>query len=133
MKMNYIKIAIVLFLINILWMLRKLFKIKSYGLGILSSKINEDFIFKFRNINYIFHPKAARSYCFTIIGVPNEPETFILLDKLLTLTKDVRFIDIGASIGEFVFPIASYKNVTTVYAFEPHPDSYDALKKRAII
>ena len=44
-------------------------------------------------------------------------------------TAITRQVDIGASIGEFVFSASNYSNVQNIYAFEPRPDCASVLRK----
>jgi FkbM family methyltransferase len=43
----------------------------------------------------------------------------------------MNFIDVGASVGEFVMSVCRYQNVQQVFAFEPRPDCAYVLKKNA--
>lgn len=44
--------------------------------------------------------------------------------------KNIVVLDIGASVGRFATAMAKFKNVSTVYAFEPLPDIYEKLAKQ---
>ena len=53
------------------------------------------------------------------------------MDKVLQKLPIANFIDVGASVGEFVFGVSRYKNVQHIYAFEPRPDCAEVLRKNA--
>jgi FkbM family methyltransferase len=95
--------------------------------------LNLNFHFFFKDCEFKFVPIAGRSYGLLPAGLPNEPETHIFLNSILSIfrQKPVIFVDIGASIGEFVITMANDKRVAKVYAFEPHPKSFMALSASA--
>ena len=97
-----------------------------------SDYINFEFPFLFKDCEFKFVPIAGRSYGLLPAGLPNEPETHTFLNSILSVsTKPVIFVDVGASIGEFVITMANDKRVAKVYAFEPHPKSFMALSASA--
>src|SRR3990167_631022 len=102
--------------------------IYAYGLGFIASKIKFDFHFVFRNSQFLFSSAAARSYCLLPASIPNEPETHLFIDKIIGNKNNVMFIDVGASIGEFVIPCANDHRISKVIAFEPHPVTSLALQ-----
>jgi len=47
------------------------------------------------------------------------------------LKEPIVFVDVGASIGEFAITMANDQRVEKVYAFEPHPKTFQALSASA--
>jgi hypothetical protein len=83
------------------------FKIKAHGIGLVSDFIDIDFKFKFKNSIFIFLPSACRSYGLLPAGIANEMETHLFLASVLDFSiHPVVFVDVGASIGEFVITMA---------------------------
>ncbi len=113
------------------WFFRKTFGTKAYGIGWAASKVRCAFDFSFRGVPFQFLPSAARSYCLLPAGIPNEPETHQFLERVLTGRSHVLFVDVGASIGEFAIPMAHDPRVSKVLAFEPHPETCQALRASA--
>jgi len=69
------------------------------------------------------------SYDLLFIGKSNEPETHEFFKDIVPNLDLVNFIDVGASIGEMVFGISTYKNVNRIFAFEPREECVKALNK----
>ena len=69
------------------------------------------------------------SYDYLLIGKSNEPETHLFSNRVLPKLNTVNFVDVGASIGEFVFSVSNYSNVQNIYPFEPRPDCASVLRK----
>jgi FkbM family methyltransferase len=69
-----------------------------------------------------------------IIGQWNEPETHTFLRYVLAgIDGEVNFVNVGASIGEFVIDMAACKKISSVTAFEPQPESADAIRRSCVI
>lgn len=117
--------------LKIIWFLRRSFGIKAYGLGWVASKIRFPFLFKFEGVPFQFVPSASRSYCLLPAGIPNEPETHKFLQRILDERSNVMFVDVGASIGEFVITMSHNSHVSKILAFEPHIQSSNALLESA--
>lgn len=115
------------------WFFRKTFGIKAYGIGWAASRVRCAFDFSFQGVPFRFIPSAARSYCLLPAGIANEPETHQFLERVLTGRSHVLFVDVGASIGEFAMPMAHDPRVSKVLAFEPHPETCEALQASAIM
>ena len=115
--------------LNFTYFVRIHFGMKAFGLGMVASLIKFEFHFHFHGSQFLFFPSAARSYGFLPIGIPNEPETHKFFERIMVGRSDVLFIDVGASIGEFAITMANDTRVSKVLAFEPHPQSRDALAK----
>ena len=126
-----IKHSIYISFVKVVWFLRKNFLIKVYGLGYSASKIDFEFPFLLNGARFQFVPSAAKSFGYLPAGIPNEPETHLFLQYVLNGMDDVLFIDVGASIGEFVITMACDSRVSKVFAFEPHHQSRHALHKSA--
>jgi FkbM family methyltransferase len=104
------------------------FGIKLKGVGYFSEFIKEPFIFKFKNTYFYFNPKASRSYNLIISDIPNEKSTHIFLEKLLkNINSGIQFVNVGASIGEFLIVYSKYKNVKYAIGFEPIDECYKSL------
>jgi FkbM family methyltransferase len=113
------------------FMISKL-NIKAYGIGVVSDFIDNEFEFTFKNSIFKFLPSASRSYGLLPAGLANEVETHLFLENILNFSiKPVIFVDVGASIGEFVITMADDPRVEKVYAFEPHPSTFFALNASA--
>ena len=113
------------------WFLRRTFSMKIYGLGWTASQMGFEFPFYLHGARFQFTPSAAKSYGYLPAGIPNEPETHQFLQSVLAGRSDVMFIDVGASIGEFVIPMSHTQAISQVLAFEPHHQSREALLKSA--
>ncbi len=114
--------------LQFIWFLRKRCGIRAYGIGFMAARVKLPFDFLFRGARFCFYPPAARSYCLLPAGIANEPETHKFLARVLRGRKDVTFVDVGASIGEFAIPMAADERVAAVIAFEPHPVTCEALR-----
>jgi FkbM family methyltransferase len=69
-----------------------------------------------------------------IIGLWNEPETHTFLSYVLGgIDGEVNFVNVGASIGEFVVDMAACDKIATLIAFEPQPESANAIEKSCSI
>ncbi|MGM0934476.1 MAG: FkbM family methyltransferase [Bacteroidota bacterium] len=129
-KINFKKMRkkIVVFGINILYLLRLKLGIKIKGLGKLQQFLMRDFSFvAFEKIFYYNH-QIEGSYDLLLIGKSNEPETQRFLDRLLPKLSECNFIDVGASIGEFLFYVSRYSNVEKIIGFEPRRECVKAIK-----
>lgn len=103
--------------------------IKIIGLGWLQKLLKEKFVFGTFGKKFQYDPQIEGSYDYLLIGRSNEPETHQLLDRVMQKLPIANFIDVGASVGEFVFGVSRYKNVQHIYAFEPRPDCAEVLRK----
>jgi FkbM family methyltransferase len=103
--------------------------IRARGLGWAQRLLRKQFVFKFLDKKFFYLPSIEGSYDYLIIGKSNEPETQIFLSVLLNPGINASFIDVGASIGEFVFSVSRFVNIKHIYAFEPRPDCALVLRK----
>lgn len=126
------KIFLYKLFLRISWFLISEFNIKVRGIGVASDWIKTEFDFKYQNSAFKFIPSASRSYGLLPAGIANEPETQVFLQNILNLSKEpISFVDVGASIGEFAITMADDVRVEKVYAFEPHPKTFQALSASA--
>jgi FkbM family methyltransferase len=105
--------------------------IKMPGLGFVQKYLKEEFVFRFLGSNLLFLPSIEGSYDYLLIGKSNEPETHAFLKNVLPALRSVNFIDVGASVGEFVMSACKHTNVQKVFAFEPRPECVFVLRKNA--
>ena len=127
--MKHIIIALYVLYLKSVKLKQKLFGGKAHGLGWVPSKIPFEFDFTYAGAKFRFVPSAARSYGYLPANISNEPETLIFLTKVLENYHCDVFVDVGASIGEFVIFMAHNHKVRKVIAFEPHPLSCWSLEK----
>lgn len=102
------------------------------GLGFALRILRQEFVFHAYGLKFWFNPECAGAYCVMPAGYWNEPETHLFLDNILArMPGDMAFIDVGASVGEMVIPMATHKNVRHVTAFEPQVQCALAIEKSA--
>ncbi|MEO0224056.1 MAG: FkbM family methyltransferase [candidate division WOR-3 bacterium] len=112
----------------------RFFKIKLRGIGVLSDYIKKPFIFKFENVYLFFNPKISRSYNLLVISKPNEEGTHLFLDSFLEKNEgEFQFLNIGASIGEFLIKYAKHPKIKKAIGFEPIYEAYKSLKISKIL
>ncbi len=99
------------------------------GLGYVQKLLKREFVFNAFGKKFYYNPGIEGSYDYLLIGRSNEPETQIFLDNTIARLDSANFIDVGASIGEFVFSVCNYSNVKRIFAFEPRPDCASVLRK----
>ena len=104
---------------------------KPKGLGLAQRFLKYPFIFNAFGKRFWYDPDIEGSYDYLLIGKPNEPETHLLIDKLLSNPEQFNFVDVGASVGEFVTGVSRYKNIQNIYAFEPRPACAIVLNRSA--
>ena len=103
------------------------------GLGKAQQLLRNEFVINFMGIKISYDPHIDGSYDYLLIGRPNEPETHLFLDTIISGLPVANFIDVGASVGEFVFGVSRYKNISDIFAFEPRPDCAEVLRKSKIL
>jgi FkbM family methyltransferase len=112
------------------WVYRGLTHKNLPGLGRALDLIKSEYILGVRGEKFIFDPRVGRAYGLMIIGQWNEPETHTFLKYVLAgIDGEVNFVNVGASIGEFIVDMATYDKVAVVIAFEPQPESANAIEK----
>lgn len=100
------------------------------GLGRALDLIKSEHIFRVKGRRFYFNPHVGRAYGLMIIGQWNEPETHTFLRYVMAgVDGGVNFVDVGASIGEFVIDMAAYDKTVRVIAFEPQSVSAEAIEK----
>jgi FkbM family methyltransferase len=116
------------------WLFKQITNSNLPGLGKALDLIKSEYILEVRGRKFIFDPRVGRAYGLMIIGRWNEPETHTFLKQVIVgIDGKVNFIDIGASIGEFVMDMAAYDKVAAVIAFEPQPHSANAIEKSCAV
>jgi FkbM family methyltransferase len=114
----------------IYWSYKKLTKRNLPGLGRALDLIKSEQILDVKGRKFYFDPRTGRAYGLMIIGQWNEPETHVFLGTLLDeIDGALNFVDVGASIGEFVVDMASHHKVAKVIAFEPQEVAAEAIRK----
>lgn len=108
--------------------IHNVFEINLPGYGYLLRKIKNDRILNFGDKKFFLDHRVTDNYASIIIEKFNEPETHIFIKKQLeNLGPGVRFVDIGANIGEFIFDFADHPNVLETIAFEPQEVQYNVI------
>ena len=102
---------------------------KLRGLGKVQRFLKKPFIVRVFNRKMYFSPFVEGSYDYLLIGKSNEPETHLLLNKVVDGLDRFNFIDVGASVGEFVIAVTNYDALQACYAFEPRPECALVLEK----
>lgn len=105
--------------------------IKIHGLGYVQRFLRKEFVFNAFGSKFLYAPPIEGSYDYLLIGKSNEPETQLFFSKVFPALKSANFIDVGASVGEFVMSACKYTNVKKVFAFEPRPECALVLRKNA--
>lgn len=104
------------------------------GFGTILSQIKGDFVLSVGRRNVYFNHKIARAYGRLIGGIWNEPETHRFLKKVMDrIDFKVNFVDVGASVGEFVIDMAGYERTNQVFAFEPIYEACKSVRLSCII
>ncbi len=100
------------------------------GLGFALRLCWFDFQFRAGDRLFFFDHDIASSYCLLPAGLWNEPETHLFLYRALPgISEPIIFVDVGASVGEFVLDMAGHPNVCEVFAFEPQSHAVQAIRK----
>ena len=112
--------------------IKKIFKINIRGFGFFLRQIKNPKVIKYKNKKLFFNPKVASSYGLHIIGLSQEKQTELFLDRLMEFftrnNESVSFVDIGSNIGIFLLQIAKYPR-TKVIGFEPSKECIKATEK----
>lgn len=112
------------------WVSKRVCRKNLPGLGRALDLIKSEHIFRVKGRRFYFNPYVGRAYGLMIIGQWNEPETHTFLKRVVEeIGGKVNFVNVGASIGEFVVDMAAYDKVAVVIAFEPQPASAEAIEK----
>lgn len=102
------------------------------GIGKAQRLLTKDFVFNYlknSNTKLYYNKDVTGSYDCLLAGYSNEPETHLFLKKVIPHLSECHFVDVGASIGEFVVGVSLYSNVRHIYAFEPRKECVVALEK----
>ncbi|MFA5404085.1 MAG: FkbM family methyltransferase [Ignavibacteria bacterium] len=80
----------------------------------------------------IIEPHISGAYGLLAGGVVSEPETHKILNFIdSNINENYYFIDVGASVGEFVLLMASKEKIVKVIAFEPNVKECGNIMKSA--
>jgi FkbM family methyltransferase len=120
---------IVLNYIRLIYFFQKYFSIRLKGLGRVQRFLKNEFVFDAFGRKFFYDPKIEGSYDYLLIGESNESETRLFLDWLLPKLERFTFIDIGASIGEFINLASIHRNKKNILAFEPRVECSEVLIK----
>lgn len=130
--LNNLFILLVCLYIHFYVFFLKIFGKQLRGLGFASRTLRHEYVFKVKGYKFWFNSKCAAAYCVMLGGYWNEPETHVFLDSVLAkISGTVNFIDVGASVGEMVIPMAKHNKVLQVTAFEPQFECAHAIEKSA--
>jgi len=110
------------------------FGIRLRGLGYVLRLNRRDCVFSIRGQAMYFDHRVAAAYGRLVVGSWNEPETHLFLDSVIAaVAGPLAFVDVGASVGEFVIDVARRDNVTRVVAFEPLEECAASLRRSAAL
>jgi FkbM family methyltransferase len=104
------------------------------GLGFCLRLNRRDRVFSIRGQVMYFDHRVAAAYGRLVAGSWNEPETHLFLDAVIAgHAGPLAFVDVGASVGEFVLDVARRDKVTRVVAFEPLAECAEAVRSSAAL
>ena len=107
---------------------------RARGLGWFLRRVNFDTVVWVHGAPIFFDHRVAPCYTWLISGEWNEPETHKFLRAvILAVGSPVRFVDVGANVGEMVVDVARLGNAKEVIAFEPNPVCARALRISALL
>jgi FkbM family methyltransferase len=107
---------------------------RARGLGWFLRRISFDTVISVHGAPVFFDHRVAPCYTWLISGEWNEPETHQFLRAVIASLGDpVRFVDVGANVGEMVVDIARLGNIHEVVAFEPNSACARALRVSAVV
>jgi FkbM family methyltransferase len=102
------------------------------GLGFCLRLNRRDHVFPIRGQAMYFDHRVSAAYGRLVAGSWNEPETHLFLDAVIAGHEGpLVFVDVGASVGEFVIDVARHGKVTRVVAFEPLAECAEAVRRSA--
>ena len=78
--------------------------------------------------NLHYNPKEDIGRAINVLGVYELPLTEFIFRSLRHVDN---FVDVGANIGYFTSLASSFKNISSVHSFEPHPFIFEILKRNA--
>lgn len=98
-----------------------------HGRGKVKRLLKRQFVYEYSGMKIKYLPSIEGSYDYLLINKYNEPETHVFLSKIFAEIRNTNFIDVGASVGEFIFSVCKYKGMKGIYAFEPRTDCANVL------
>lgn len=100
------------------------------GLGWLLRTVSHEPKLVVHGVTFELSARDADCYARLVMGEWTEPETHLLLEHVLDARDEpVRFVDVGANVGEFVVSMAMRPEVAAVVAFEPIASLADAIER----
>jgi len=99
------------------------------GLGYVQRFLTKPFIINVFDKKMFYSPSVEGSYDYLLIGKSNEPETHLFLNNIILNLEHFNFVDVGASVGEFVIAVSNSESLKSCYAFEPRQECASVLTK----
>jgi FkbM family methyltransferase len=116
------------------WFVSRRFGWRPRGLGWCLRHVGIDAVVPVHGARVFFDHRVAACYSWIVGGEWNEPETHeFLLAVIRAAGVPLRFVDVGANVGEMVVDIARLANVHEVVAFEPDPCCARAMRVGALL
>ena len=110
------------------------FGVQLRGLGFFLRLNGRDCVITIRGQRMYFDHRVAAAYGRMVAGSWNEPETHRFLDRVIAAgTGPLAFVDVGASVGEFVIDVSRRDRVNRVVAFEPLEECAEAVRRSAAL
>jgi FkbM family methyltransferase len=104
------------------------------GLGWLLRRVRSDRVLHVEGVRLWFDHRVAACYDRLVAGELNEPETAAFIGAVLdALGEGVTFVDVGASVGELLIPLAAHPRVARAIGFEPQTPCADACERSAAL
>ena len=102
------------------------------GLGWLLRRSRGEHVLHIEGRKFLFSRHGASMYGVMVLGRYAEPETHrFLTDVLAAVATDIRFVDVGAAVGEIVIDMAGHALVREVVAIDPDEDNLRAMEGSA--
>lgn len=98
------------------------------GLGFLLRRVTSDRILSVHGLRVFFSHEMSEAYARTLHGGWNEPETHYFLRSIMS-ECEIKFVDVGANIGEIFLDVARSPNCVSAVAFEPNPLAVSVINK----
>jgi FkbM family methyltransferase len=116
------------------WFLARELGWRTRGLGWCLRHVGIDAVVLVHGTRLFFDHRVSSCYAWLVGGEWNEPETHEFLHAIIDEAGvPLRFVDVGANVGEMVVDIARLANVHEVVAFEPDPYCARAMRVGALL